>query len=322
MVFAHASTFGFQGLWMKYNSAMKKYLFLAEFFLLVGAVGFLLSGGSAPQMPSAGQPEADYTHGYFPQSFFDAAYADLTVTKYDAAAALVAHHLLVKEQIAEVFETIARDDVRTIVLVSPNHFSVGISPMQVSTGSWSTPYGVVASDEAAVSALRTAMPELRHEELAAPGEHGIAALTPFVARSFPSAKIVPIMLDESLSAEAGWLLGEAIAKTLPDALLVASIDMTHYRDAAYTATNDAAVIATLEDWQACGASHCTVDFDIDSNASLRTLFGFLAERHAGTWHMTHHGSSLEMGATDEPEENTSHILGYFLREEASILPNK
>lgn len=255
-----------------------------------------------------------YSSGMYGKNFFDAAYDRVQETlpleegesEGESASALVAHHLLVADKIAEVFGVIASDDVRTVVIVSPNHFSIGSSAVQVFKGSWETPYGTVRADVDAIDALLAAVPELRHDEFAAPHEHGISALTPFVVRSFPHAIFVPIILDESLSADVAWRLGETIARELPDAVLIASVDMTHNRDADYTAENDAKVMAIIEK----GENYET-QLDIDSNASLRALFGFNQLRKTQAWHMTHHGSSLDMGATTDWRENTSHILGYF-----------
>ncbi len=281
-------------------------------WLLFAAMLLAFVAGFFVVRPSKFVDAPVYSSGMYGKNFFDAAYdrvrrgVMLTPSNDTPTSALVAHHLLVADKIAGVFDVIANEDVRTVVIVSPNHFSIGSSVAQVSKGSWKTPYGVVLSDVEAVETLLDAVPELRYDEFAAPHEHGIGALTPFVVRSFPNAKLVPIMLDESLSADVAWRLGEAIAKELPDAVLVASVDMTHNRDADYTAENDAKVMTIIEK----GENYET-QLDIDSNASLRALFGFNQARKTQVWHMTHHGSSLDMGATTDWRENTSHILGYF-----------
>lgn len=293
-------------------------------WLLFAAMLLAFVAGFFVVRPSKFVDAPVYSSGMYGKNFFDAAYdrvrrgVMLTPSNDTPTSALVAHHLLVADKIAGVFDVIGSDDVRTVVLVSPNHFSIGSSAAQVSKGSWKTPYGTVVADIDAVNALLAAVPELRHDEFAAPHEHGIGVLTPFVARSFPNAKLVPIMLDESLSADVAWRLGEAIAKELPDAVLVASVDMTHNRDADYTAENDAKVLVLLENG---GVAPLLPEegqgvvggeqLDIDSNASLRVLFGFNQARKTQVWHMTHHGSSLDMGATTDWRENTSHILGYF-----------
>lgn len=277
--------------------------------------GFLVAPSSVEREDGGGT----FAHGWQPKSQFDQAYDKSSGTPVDGVAAgLVAHHLLVADKIAEVFEDMARDDVTTVVIVSPNHFSVGSSPMQTTVGTYTTPYGDLSIDSDAVTLLRESVPGLAHEEMSFAGEHGIAALTPFVKRSFPNAQLVPIILHESLAADDAFALGAAIARELPNAVLVASVDMVHERDAGYTAYWDEQILRFLADEpsvQRCAASPCAFDYPIDSNASLRTLLGFANARGATQWTLTHHGSSLAMGATDDPLENTSHILGYFTVQE-------
>ncbi len=254
-----------------------------------------------------------YTSGLQTKDFFDRAYNEATGEPVAGAiSGLSAHHLLIGSDIATVFEDLASDDVKTVVLVSPNHFKRGRSTAQVSKGQWMTPYGTVVTDDEAVDKLLAMDSMLKQEEAAYETEHGIYGLTPFVKRSFPGAKIVSIILDDSLPTAEAWRLGQEIAQTLPDAVLLASVDMTHYHDVDYTAKNDVKVLQLLAEAGLCGLLPCTDELDIDSNASLRVLFGFNAEHGTQEWHLTHHGSSLQMGATKDWHDNTSHILGYFL----------
>lgn len=287
------------------------------FVVVLGALGagFLIAPSSVEREHEGGT----FAHGWQPQGTFDQAYAKAAGAPVDGAAAgLVAHHLLVADKIAEVFEDMARDDVTTVVIVSPNHFSVGSSPMQTTLGTYTTPYGNLTIDSDAVTRLRESVPGLAHEEMSFTGEHGIAALTPFVKRSFPNAQLVPIILDESLADEDAFALGATIARELPDAVLFASVDMVHENDADFTAYWDEQIMRFFADEPSvmhCPEVRCAFVYPIDSNASLRTLISFANARGATQWTLTHHGSSLAMGATADPLENTSHILGYFTVQE-------
>lgn len=295
-------------MFLEYAIPMRIRYFIALLSLLAAAFFVGMRVVRAPAELDA----PTYWSGMYGQRFYDAAYTKANGAPVDGvASAVVAHHLLVADAIAEVFEDIGRDDVQTVVLVSPNHFTRGVAVAQVSTGTWSTPYGDVAADVDAITALLAANTTLHHEETAFLDEHGIYGLTPFVARSFPRAKIVPIIVREDLSAAAAWSLGTAIAETLPNAVLVASVDMTHYQTADYTAANDRLVLERIDTAWQCDGAVCADNLDIDSNASMRVLFGFNTVRGASAWHLTYHGSSLAMGATADWHENTSHILGYF-----------
>lgn len=258
------------------------------------------------------QDRPTYSSGWYEPVFYEGSYARADGQKVlGANSGLVAHHLLVADKIAEVFETLASDEAKTVVIVSPNHFGRGLYPIQVSKGQWVTPFGTVRADDRAIGKLLEAYPRLHHEEAAYTDEHGIYGLMPFVAKSFPNARVVPILVREDLLAAATWELGRTIARELPNAVFLASVDMTHYQDADYTAQNDAMVLTLLAEAGNCNNSPCETNLDIDSNSSLRVLFGFNSERGTQVWNLTHHGSSLAMGAAQTPADNTSHILGYF-----------
>ena len=259
-----------------------------------------------------------YASSWYDKSFFDRAYEQAQGESAPGViAGLSAHHLLVADKMAATFEAMRNDEVKTIVLIGPNHFSMGMSEQQVSFGSWGTPYGIVETDRDAAEKLLAAVPSLRHEEVAFSGEHSIGVLTPFVARSFPQAKIVPIILGEKegepseVTSAHALALGEAIARELPGALVVASVDMVHGQPTNYTAEQDELILALLDRQGWCEHAVCDFDLPIDSNPSLRALFAFLHAREVREWQLVYHGSSLEMGATRDTEENVSHILGVF-----------
>ncbi|HCB18763.1 TPA: AmmeMemoRadiSam system protein B [Candidatus Uhrbacteria bacterium] len=249
-----------------------------------------------------------YSSGLQDQNFYESAYAQAKwhEEKNAVQSALAAHHLLVAHKIAETFYTIGNEDVHTIVLISPNHFSVGRSFAQISLGNWQTPYGILETDEGAVVELLSKNTELAQEEEAFAKEHGIAALTPFIKKSFPNAKLVPIIVHDNLTLEQATILGTTIAQTLPNALLIGSADMSHYLPEYIAAFHDEVTLTALAHGDCRGC-----ELETDSNALLRILFAFNKEHGSQVWHPLYRGSSILMGATNDPEDNTSHILGYF-----------
>ena len=249
-----------------------------------------------------------YSSGYHDLDFYENAYAlaQASYTESEAQSALSAHHLLVADKIAQTFQAIGNEDVRTVILVSPNHFGVGRSFAQVSLGSWKTPYGILEIDKNAAQKLLAEDTVLRQEEEAFENEHGIAALTPFIKKSFPNARIVPIVVHDNLTSKEAQDIGTAMAQTLPHAILIASADMSHYLPEYVASFHDEVTLTALAhgDCRDC-------ELETDSNALLRILFAFNKERGAQVWHPLYRGSSIEMGVASEPKDNTSHILGYF-----------
>jgi hypothetical protein len=254
----------------------------------------------------------------FPRSFYDAAYNGAgTVPNSGARSAIVAHHLLVADKIAATFEAIADHDVRTVVVISPNHFAAGRSSAQVTRATWTTPYGTVSSDTALAEALAAEVGTVKIEDEAQEHEHGISGLMPFVARSFPNAKVLALVIHESLPDETVEQIAAALARLAPEATVVASIDMSHYLPAGTQSFHDEVTLLRI-----AGGAGVTGPPrpEIDANPVLDILLGINRARGEDVWHLTHHGSSISMGAVADWRENTSHILGYFVRGGADPSP--
>ncbi len=292
------------------------------FFVVAGVVFvFGMSFGtekqkSVPVLLDEASEQPKYTYGLYGREFYEAAYKGVRVAETGRVqSALAAHHLLAARPIAEVFETLAKEQPTTIVIVSPNHFDVGRSPAQVSFGTWQTPYGDVSTNMELAEMLAQRVAVLEHEESAAPNEHGIGALTAFVKRSMPRARIVPLIVHESLTPQDAREIGEAVAALSPDAVMIASIDMSHNLPQNAAAFHDEVTLRQIE-----SGGLDDVNLEIDSNATLRILQAFNAAHGTERFALTHHGSSLQMGAAQDWRDNTSHILGVFTYGEPSAEP--
>ncbi len=248
-------------------------------------------------------------HGLQSLIFFDAAYD--RADAYDSVktqAIISPHHLLVAKDIAALFESVSRSSVDTVVIISPNHFGLGTAPAHIGAVGYSTPYGQVDPDQFAIQKLLEATNVLVEEPEAFNGEHGIASLTPFVKRSFPNAEIVPIMLHETLSIEDAMQLGEVIADTLPNALVIASIDFSHNLPTYAQEAHDAVIDQTLASGTFC--TDCA-PLEVDSNVSLAAVMSFAQARGDAQWNQLTHTNSLALVGGDDWEENVSHYTGYF-----------
>lgn len=284
---------------------MKKRIFsplglFALAMLLLGSFGYLRF---------ASQPSGVmFSSGTLSKSFFDDAYDSVPKqTHVSSLSAVSAHHLLVGNKIAELFDRIGSDSVRTVILLSPNHFDRGKTSIQTTYGNWQTPYGIVKTDDDAVRSIaHEAGVSIEPETFI--GEHGISALTPFVKRSFKRAKIVPIILHDSVPKEKLEVLGRVIAKKFPHAVVIASVDMSHYLPNYAAMYHDE---VTLNALQSGGCGEC--ELEVDANSVLRVLFEVNRSRKTESWNLTHHNSSIGLGVASAPEQNTSHILGYFTK---------
>jgi poly-gamma-glutamate synthesis protein (capsule biosynthesis protein) len=281
-------------------------LLLAAAFLFGVWTGTSREGGLI-QFVSDGETSSPvFSYGYVSESLYERAnQAAVDVVRTGARSGIAAHHLLVGDKIAQLLASLGTGTEKTVVILSPNHFSQGRSAMQTTYGSWETPGGELLVDQEAVDVLRAAV-DLTLEPETFKTEHGVAALTPFVKTWFPDARLVPLVIHDKATPEQVSALAAAIEDELPDAIVIASIDMSHNLPEHIQTFHDEVTQRTI----AQGRSD--LDLEVDANNVLRTLFEVNRLRGTQSWTQTHHGSSLAMGATSNWRENTSHILGYFL----------
>jgi poly-gamma-glutamate synthesis protein (capsule biosynthesis protein) len=265
------------------------------------------------------------------KSFFDAAFAKASKSALEppsAAASIVSpHHLLVADKIAALFDSVSSPNVETVVVFSPNHFSVGAAPILFSRGTWRTPYGDLVSDVEAVNGLLSSLeaiaanasrdadsPDVAIDELPFANEHGIGALAPFVARSFPNAKIVAALFDESAASSSNTnLVADAVRALFeerPDAFVVASIDFSHYLPTLAQSFHDEVSLASLRRG-GCSSDCDNLDLEIDSNVVLEAMFEWNKLAGVETFAEAFHTSSLGIAPSIPFSENTSHVGGWF-----------
>jgi AmmeMemoRadiSam system protein B len=129
------------------------------------------------------------------------------------------------------------------ILVGPSHFEwfEGVA-IDVSEG-FETPLGPVAIDRECADRLMALTPIVHEHPTAHAREHSLEMQLPFLQRIAPSARIVALLVGHQTAATAA-ALGDALAAVARNrrAVLIASTDLSHYRDRATAARMDAAVI--------------------------------------------------------------------------------
>jgi len=138
------------------------------------------------------------------------------------------------------------------VLVGPSHF-VAFDGVSVSTDDFETPLGAAVVDVPCAEALLGYDAIIRTHPAAHAREHSLEMQLPFLAHLAPRLPIVPLVMGYQTAATAS-ALGDALAAAIAgrNALLVASTDLSHYRDAATAAALDQVVIDCVARFDADG----------------------------------------------------------------------
>ncbi len=127
----------------------------------------------------------------------------------------------------------------TIVLVGPNHTGLGAPVSLMPEGTWETPLGSVEVDTGLARAILSRSARIQEDTLAHLHEHSLEVQLPFLQSLKKEFRIVPVqMLDTRFETcmDVGRAVAEAIRErsgggNVPDVLVVASSDMSHYEQA-------------------------------------------------------------------------------------------
>lgn len=279
---------------------------VAVFFVVGVIVG--TRGWTPSTLPTDNNDRPLFVYPFASDTLYQRVNDSIDVERIGTRSAIVAHHLLVADKIATQIAMLGNGNEKTVVILSPNHFSLGRSAMQAAVGEWRTLDGALESDDEIVEALHKRVDDLTIEPETFTQEHGVSAIAPFVKRWFPLTNVVALAIHDKATIEQTDALAAALVELVPDAIVIASIDMSHNLPQHIQTYHDEVTLRSIQNGQCNGECH----LEVDANAVLDTLFEINRLRGTQTFELTHHGSSLAIGATDDWRENTSHILGYFL----------
>lgn len=228
-------------------------------------------------------------------------------TDSDISAVIVPHHDLVKEDRAKIFKELSeKTKPKTIILLSPNHFSVGNGNFITTDKVWELVDVSIEPDKEKIQAIaKTGLVNLN--EAAFDREHGITNILGDINTNFPEAKIIPIMLRQDASEEEVNKLFETVNNVCKnDCLLIASVDCSHYQPGALAEIHDSLTIRALNNldedliWQA----------EVDSPQSLFFALKWAKSHNADKFELKENTNSGQI-ANERDAESTSYIFGYY-----------
>ncbi|WKZ29423.1 MAG: AmmeMemoRadiSam system protein B [Patescibacteria group bacterium] len=240
---------------------------------------------------------------------FDKAYQSAEPRASDAniKGLIVPHHLLAASLIAEAFEAVETERPKTVVLVSPNHFMAGQAPILTTPSSWRTPYGQLESDCDAVERLaRVGAAAIEEEPFTR--EHGISGIVPFIKKSMPNARIVPLIVKETATdAEIERVVREMREIFGSRVLVVGSFDFTHELTDTAARFHDRKSLAVLRALDDEGARAV----DIDSRQGLRLVMRFMDSVGARRFSLFAQSNSAELTEHPGQPDVTSYLVGSY-----------
>ncbi len=198
-----------------------------------------------------------------------------------------------------------KKNIKTIVVLGPDHFNKNSVDIAVSQNKFVTPYGSIDPDRAIIEKLTKTGLVSRDEE-PFEKEHSILSHAIVIKKVFPNAKLVPLVFRASTTFEKAKKLGEYLAAIFDDStLVVVSVDFSHYLPLKEARARDEKSLVFVRK-----AEPDSLPFiDVDSPTALATLFSYCKKKGVckgidfSTWNM----ADFE-NVTDN---TTGYITGYF-----------
>lgn len=138
-------------------------------------------------------------------------------------------------------------DIETVILIGPSHYKSFNGASVYTKGRFRTPLGDVKIDEDIAISLINEKADIIFDPGAFEKEHSLEVQIPFLQRRLKRFMIVPILIG-SPTKESFGSLTENLTKVLreKDAIIIASTDLSHYRDYQTAISMDRHVIEAIE----------------------------------------------------------------------------
>lgn len=246
------------------------------------------------------------------QDFFN--YPRFTKTPSGKIVSLVLpHHLVAGNFIAGVFDSVKNLRPPVVVIIGPNHYGAGKEFILSSKSDWVTQVGILEAhsfliDEISKSNL------IGLDDNVFLNEHSIGVLAPFVKKTWPETKVVPLVVKNIKNDDLVDGLAAKLYQVLPTgSLVIASVDFSHYLPKSVADFHDDFSINVL----ATGDLARVKKMEIDSQNSIRVLLKYNEISGAKNFSLAFHTNSADILKSDLLE-TTSHVMGYFSAEENKI----
>ncbi|PIR93638.1 AmmeMemoRadiSam system protein B [Candidatus Falkowbacteria bacterium CG10_big_fil_rev_8_21_14_0_10_39_11] len=285
-----------------------KILIILVILLVIVQGGLLFFVLGLKSYQSLGQHRSLYVSKSFYDDAFSLAGDGFEIQDGEVVAVVVPHHLFVKDRIATLFRTLEKSDFDTIVMVGPDHLNDARYEIVTSGYDWQTPYGQLKGDPKLVEKfLDSGL--VSTNEAAMAEEFSISGLTPFVQKTWPRARFVPIIMANYVTPGKLDEVIDFISKNVGrKTLFIASVDFSHYRSAMEAEAQDEQSIAVIQSFDL----EKVFDLDVDSPQSIYTILK-LAENFGATSTELLSHTNTGLIQPENPELAVTHNIFIFTK---------
>lgn len=311
-----------------FKSSKSLFIFLGIAIVLSFTIGYSIPKNhisspkgipSEPVSTNTTTPEKNIHYAYLnDRDYFEEAFQNLPQPKSskddDIKGFIIPHHLVAKKLIANTFNQVSSDKPLTVFLISPNHFNNGRGQIITSKYNWSTPYGNIEPDTQTIDKLSQIDNTIKVDESPFGTEHGISNEVSFIKKTLPQAKIVPLIIKNTISQNQINTFTDNITQNLPENyLFVASLDFCHNKGVTICNQNDKKSLSILSKFD----YKDTKNVDVDSQAGLQILLQSLNKLGYSQFNLLENTNSVNIIGEAPNGEMVSYITGYITKKSNS-----
>lgn len=148
-----------------------------------------------------------------------------------------------------VYKSLTKTPYKTVVVLAPSHFYAFQGAAIWSQGSFQTPLGSIPVDQVFSKELLNKTPFIVDKPEYFEKEHALEVQLPFIQRTFPQARLVPMVLgtpDFKVSENIALSLHEIIGNR-NDVLVIVSTDFSHYLPYDVNNAKDAKTLQAIQE---------------------------------------------------------------------------
>lgn len=281
----------------------KTYIIAVLLVLLGAGLYFILPHRKGvPEIVQAYHQSQFFKYSGFIESSVKEADGDAKIDLNKIMGGLVPHHIPTTIPLLAEFYTKLKNarDVKTFVILAPDHVDAGRGNISVSKADFVMPFGTLRPNLTMIEQLETSG-FIVQDEAPFDREHSIDSQLLLISRLFPDAQIVPLIFRSSITNEEARAFGKILASVLDeDTFVVSSVDFSHYlsekqaRPIDYLSAN---VLGAID-------SKSTELVDADSEQALMALMSYLETKGAN------HHVDLQVFNTRDFNSNNDYTTGY------------
>lgn len=280
-----------------------KIYIVAVLLVLVGVgLYFVLPHRNAPEIVKAYHQSQFFKYSGFIESSVKEADSDAKVDLNKIMGGITPHHIPTTIPLLAEFYTKLKNarDVKTFVILAPDHVDAGRGIISVSKADFVMPFGTLRPNLAMIEQLE-ASGFVIQDETPFDREHSIDSQLLLISKLFPDAQIVPLIFRSSITNGEARTFGKVLAGIADeDTFIVSSVDFSHYltekqaRPIDYLTAN---VLGAID-------SKSTDLIEADSEQALVALMSYLETKGAN------HHVDLQVLNTRDFNSNNDYTTGY------------